>query len=156
LRKSADGACGLLFSAAKRSGAFPLNIPTGLRARASRLGGPRVFETEFTQGREFCTAGTCSPHRSGVAAIAEVDVNQQRAKANTTGSTGLSCEPENRRLSGGRIGVATGGRRDRGDNQGNKAPPGRKSGSNGTKSHFEICFNPLRAREGRWVLALLM
>jgi hypothetical protein len=34
-----DGACGLLFCAAKRSGAFPLNMPAGLRARVSRLGG---------------------------------------------------------------------------------------------------------------------
>jgi hypothetical protein len=28
-----DGACGLLFCAAKRSGAFPPNMPAGLRAR---------------------------------------------------------------------------------------------------------------------------
>jgi len=34
-----DGACGLLFCAAKRSGAFPPNMPAGLRARVSRLGG---------------------------------------------------------------------------------------------------------------------
>jgi hypothetical protein len=34
-----DGACGLLFGAAKRSGAFPPNMPAGLRARVSRLGG---------------------------------------------------------------------------------------------------------------------
>jgi hypothetical protein len=34
-----DGACSLLFCAAKRSGAFPPNIPVGLRARVSRLGG---------------------------------------------------------------------------------------------------------------------
>jgi hypothetical protein len=27
-----DGACGLLFCAAKRSGAFPPNMPAGLRA----------------------------------------------------------------------------------------------------------------------------
>jgi hypothetical protein len=33
-----DGACGLLFCAAKRSGAFPPNMPAGLRARVSRLG----------------------------------------------------------------------------------------------------------------------
>ena len=30
-----DGACGLLFCAAKRSGAFPPNMPAGLRARVS-------------------------------------------------------------------------------------------------------------------------
>jgi hypothetical protein len=36
-----DGACGLLFCAAKRSGAFPPNMPAGLRARVSRLGGFR-------------------------------------------------------------------------------------------------------------------
>ena len=34
-----DGACGLLFCAAKRSGAFPPNMPAGLRARVSRLDG---------------------------------------------------------------------------------------------------------------------
>jgi hypothetical protein len=33
-----DGACGLLFCAAKRSGAFPPNMPAGLRARVTRLG----------------------------------------------------------------------------------------------------------------------
>jgi hypothetical protein len=32
-----DGACGLLFCAAKRSGAFPPNMPAGLRARVSRI-----------------------------------------------------------------------------------------------------------------------
>ena len=32
-----DGACGLLFSAAKRSGTFPPNMPAGLGARVSRL-----------------------------------------------------------------------------------------------------------------------
>jgi hypothetical protein len=34
-----DGACGLLFSAAKLSGAFPPDMPAELRARVSRLGG---------------------------------------------------------------------------------------------------------------------
>jgi|AntAceMinimDraft_5_1070358.scaffolds.fasta_scaffold189875_1 hypothetical protein len=34
-----DGACGLLFCAAKRSGALPPNIPAELMARVSRLGG---------------------------------------------------------------------------------------------------------------------
>jgi hypothetical protein len=34
-----DGACSLFFCAAKRSGAFPPNMPAGLRARVSRLGG---------------------------------------------------------------------------------------------------------------------
>jgi hypothetical protein len=34
-----DGACGLLFCAAKRSGAFSPDMPVGLRARVSRLGG---------------------------------------------------------------------------------------------------------------------
>jgi hypothetical protein len=34
-----DGACSPLFSAAKRSGGFPPNMPAGLRARVSRLGG---------------------------------------------------------------------------------------------------------------------
>jgi hypothetical protein len=39
MRVGAKGARGLLFCAAKRSGPFPLNIPAGLRARVSRLGG---------------------------------------------------------------------------------------------------------------------
>jgi hypothetical protein len=34
-----DGARGLLLCAAKRSGAFPPNMPVGLRAHVSRLGG---------------------------------------------------------------------------------------------------------------------
>jgi hypothetical protein len=34
-----DGALSLLFCAAKRSGAFPPDMPAGLRARVSRLGG---------------------------------------------------------------------------------------------------------------------
>ena len=34
-----DGACGLLFCAAKRIGAFPPNMPARLRARESHLGG---------------------------------------------------------------------------------------------------------------------
>jgi hypothetical protein len=34
-----DGACGMLFCTAKRSGAFPPNMPAGLGARVSRLGG---------------------------------------------------------------------------------------------------------------------
>jgi hypothetical protein len=34
-----NGACGLLFFAAKRSGAVPPNIPDWLRARVSHLGG---------------------------------------------------------------------------------------------------------------------
>jgi len=41
----ADGACSLLFCAAKRSGAFPPMIAAGLKARVLRLGG-------FT--RPFC------------------------------------------------------------------------------------------------------
>jgi len=39
LRIGADGACGLLFYAAKLSGAFPPNMPARLRAHVSRLGG---------------------------------------------------------------------------------------------------------------------
>jgi hypothetical protein len=45
-----DGACGLLFCAAKRSGTFPPNMPAGLRARVSRLGG---FMRYPTGGSEF-------------------------------------------------------------------------------------------------------
>jgi hypothetical protein len=44
----ADGACGLLFCAAKRSAAFPPNIPAGLRARVSLLNGfTRMFSGYF-------------------------------------------------------------------------------------------------------------
>jgi hypothetical protein len=43
--------------------------------------------------------------------MAAVDVNQPRAKANTTAITCLSCATECRRLAGGGIGVTTGGRR---------------------------------------------
>ena len=59
----------------------------------------------------WCTAGTCSPRISGVAAMAGVDVNQLRAKANTTVNKYHSCATEHRRLAGGGIGVTTGGRR---------------------------------------------
>jgi hypothetical protein len=59
----------------------------------------------------FCTAVTCSLRISGVATKAEVDVNQPRAKGNSTGSSGRSCAAEHLRLAGGEIGVATGGRR---------------------------------------------
>jgi hypothetical protein len=37
LRKGANGACCLLFCAVKLSGAFPPNMPAGLRARVSLL-----------------------------------------------------------------------------------------------------------------------
>jgi len=43
--------------------------------------------------------------------MAAVDVNQPRAKTNTTGSSGRSCAAKHRRLAGGGIGVTTGGRR---------------------------------------------
>jgi hypothetical protein len=44
-----DGARGLLFCVAKRSGAFPSNMPAGLRARVSRLGGfTRSFIPPFS------------------------------------------------------------------------------------------------------------
>jgi hypothetical protein len=56
-------------------------------------------------------AVTCSPHISGVAAMARVDVNQPRAKANTTAIKCLSCAAEYRRLAGGGIGVTNGARR---------------------------------------------
>jgi hypothetical protein len=43
-----EGACSLLFCAAKRSGAFPPNMAAGLRARVSRLGGfTRPFSGYF-------------------------------------------------------------------------------------------------------------
>jgi len=58
----------------------------------------------------WCTAGTCR-RISGAAAMAGVDVNQPRAKANTTVIKCLSCAAEHLRLAGGGIGVTTGGRR---------------------------------------------
>jgi hypothetical protein len=45
LRVSAKGARGLLFCAAKWCGAFPPNMPAGLRARVSRFG---CFTRPFT------------------------------------------------------------------------------------------------------------
>ena len=85
----------------------------------------------------WCTAGTCSPRISGVAAMEGVDVNQQRAKANTTVIKCLSCATEHRRLTGGGIGVTTGGRR---ANQ--KAQQGafraQIRGSNGATTNFEL------------------
>jgi len=59
----------------------------------------------------WCTVDTCIPRISGVAAMAAVDVNQPRAKASTTATRCLNCAIEHRHLAGGRIGVATGGRR---------------------------------------------
>jgi hypothetical protein len=59
----------------------------------------------------LCAAGTRSPRIGGVAAMAGVDVNQPRAKANTTDIICHSYATEHRRLAGGGIGVTTGGRR---------------------------------------------
>jgi hypothetical protein len=59
----------------------------------------------------WCTAGTCSPHISGVAAMVGVDENQPWAKADTTAIKCLTCATEHRRLAGGGIRGATGGRR---------------------------------------------
>jgi hypothetical protein len=56
----------------------------------------------------WSTAVTCSPRISGVAAAAGVDVNQPKAKGNTTGSSSRSCATEHRRLAGCGIGVAAG------------------------------------------------
>jgi hypothetical protein len=66
--------------------------------------------TAMLMALKSCSA-TASPHISGVAAKAGVDVNQPRAMGNTTESSGRSCATEHRRLAGGRIGVTTGGRR---------------------------------------------
>jgi hypothetical protein len=52
----------------------------------------------------WCVAVTCCLRISGVAAMAAADVNQPRAKANTTAITCLSCAAEHRRLAGGGIG----------------------------------------------------
>jgi hypothetical protein len=43
--------------------------------------------------------------------MAGIDVNQPKAKASKTGSTGRSCATEHWRLAGGGIGVTTGGPR---------------------------------------------
>jgi hypothetical protein len=69
LRVGADCACGLLFYAASLSGAFPPNIPAGLWARLSRLGGfTRPFSGYFlfppAGGKAFCHRG-----RSGISRI---------------------------------------------------------------------------------------
>jgi hypothetical protein len=54
MRIGANGARGMLFCAAKRSGAFPPSMPAGLRARVSRLGG----STRPFSGRLFSQLGT--------------------------------------------------------------------------------------------------
>jgi hypothetical protein len=53
-----DGACSLLFCAAKRNGAFPPNMPAGMRARVSRLGG---FTRPFS-GNRFLQLGPALCH----------------------------------------------------------------------------------------------
>jgi hypothetical protein len=50
-----DGACSLLFCAAKRSGAFPSNMPAGLRARVSRSS--PVASVSPSWGPAFCHHG---------------------------------------------------------------------------------------------------
>jgi hypothetical protein len=52
----------------------------------------------------------CSLSISGEATMAWGDVNQPRAEATRTNSSGRSCAAAHRRLAGGGIGVATGGR----------------------------------------------
>jgi hypothetical protein len=90
----------------------------------------------------WCTAVTSSPRISGEAAMAGFDVNQPRAKANTMAIKLLSCAAEHRRLAGGGIGVATGGRRANQKAQ-QGAFLGRKSGSDGTTSSFELLIKSL-------------
>ena len=89
----------------------------------------------------WCTAVTCSPRISGVASMAGVDVNQPRAKANITFIKSLSCATEHRRLASGGIGVNTAGRI--ANQRRNKAPLGRKSGSNGATINFELLMKSL-------------
>ena len=67
------------------------------------------------------------------------DVNQQRAKANTMIIKCLSCAIEHRLLAGGGIGVTNGGRRF----FFNKAPLGRKYGSNGATSNIDLLIKSL-------------
>jgi hypothetical protein len=68
----ASGARGLLFCAAKRSSAFPADIPAGLRARVSRLGGfTRPFsgcrdatvQVRAQDGKRFVARGSELPAR---------------------------------------------------------------------------------------------
>jgi len=91
---------------------LPLALVT---LNASSNCGCREFQErslDCDQGPECAVPRVRVPHRiSGVAAMAGVDVNQPRAKASTTGSTGYSCATEHRRLAGGGVGVTTGGRR---------------------------------------------
>ena len=62
------GARGLLFCAAKRCGAFPPDMPAGLRARVPRLGGftRPLFEYFFTPAgaRLFVITGEAVTSRS--------------------------------------------------------------------------------------------
>jgi hypothetical protein len=68
-----DGACSLLFCGAKRSGAFPPNMPAGLRARVSRLGGfTRPFSGYFflpAGARLFVIKGGAVTSRSRLSTI---------------------------------------------------------------------------------------
>jgi len=63
----ANGACSRLFCAAKWSGAFLPNIPAGLRARLSRLGGfKKPFSGNFPPAgpRLFAVTGEAVTSRS--------------------------------------------------------------------------------------------
>jgi hypothetical protein len=64
----ADGACCLLFFAAKQSGTFPPKIPAGLRARVSRLGGFDIAVSVPFTGKhndvQACVQSPCAHHVS--------------------------------------------------------------------------------------------
>jgi hypothetical protein len=68
-----DGACNLLSCAAKRSGAFPPNMPAGMRARVSRLGGfMRPFSAQLfppAGARLFVITGEAVTKRSRSSSI---------------------------------------------------------------------------------------
>ena len=89
----------------------------------------------------WCSTVMCRPRISGVAAVAGVDVNQPRAKGNTTGSSSRNCAAEHRRLAGGGFGVTTGFRR--ANLKAQQGAFGRKSGSTGAKIHFEMHIKSL-------------
>jgi hypothetical protein len=80
-----DGACGLLFCAAKRSGTFPPNIPAGLRARVSRLGG----FTRPLSGLLFLKVVTHEPLIFFVLNVAKVDGSDFHDKPMTKKMLGL-------------------------------------------------------------------
>ena len=67
MRIGANGARGMLFCAAKRSGAFPPSMPAELRARVLRLGGfmRPFYHASRTKGQRCVGVSAASAEVSG-------------------------------------------------------------------------------------------